>query len=537
MTRGPIWGAPGTAVLERVLLAFRGTEVSPEIANRLAAAPAAGVTLFQALNVRDPGQVRELTSALQRAASELLLIAADQENGQLQALGDAATPFAGNMAMGAADDVDLTQRVGRATGLEMRAMGVNVGYVPVCDVATNPDNPALGIRSFGDEPGRVGAHAAALVRGLTSAGVAATAKHFPGLGDLGVDSHHALASVRAGDGPERFDEVELVPFRSAIGAGARLVMSAHVGAPALTGDPGLPATLAPQVMDDLLRDRLGFDGLSVTDALDMAGITGGEGGLPDVVSAVRAGVDLLLTMDDDDARRRIERAILDAAAAGQIGSRAISATRARLDAVRSWIAAGTQPEIEVVGSPDHRELACELAERSITLIRNDAGLIPVRLAEEASIGVVQPEPIDLTPADTSSFVGPTLATAVAARHPRVTSYVTGHPPGRAEIAALRERANDHDLLIVGTISASLDPAQATLVGELEASGTPTITVALRTPWDISAYPATRTHACSYGILRPSMTALVDALWGLVPFRGHLPVALAGLYPRGHGLIA
>jgi beta-N-acetylhexosaminidase len=495
------------------------------------------VTLFQAFNVRDAAQVRDLTSALQRAAADRLLIAADQENGQLQALGEAATPFAGNMALGAADDPELTERVGRATGLEMRAMGVNVGYLPVCDLATNPANPALGIRAFGDDPVRVGIHVAAMVRGLQSAGVAATAKHFPGLGDLGVDSHHELASIRPDDPPERLDEVELVPFRSAIAAGARLVMTAHVGVPSLTGSATIPATRAPAVMTGLLRRRLGFEGLSVTDALDMAAITDRDDGIPDVVSVVGAGVDLLLTMDDEGARTRIEHALVAAVADGRIGDQVIATTRRRLDALRSWIAAATQPDLDVVGSAEHSALAAELAERATTLARNAAGLIPLRLPADASIGVIQPEPIDLTPADTSSIVGPTLAAAIAARHPRVTSYVTGQPPGPAEIVALRERATRHALLIVGTISASLDPAQATLVSELEATGTPTITVAMRTPWDLAAYPASRTHVCTYGILRPSMTALADALWGRVPFRGHLPVALGGLLPRGHGLDA
>jgi beta-N-acetylhexosaminidase len=495
------------------------------------------VTLFRALNSRAPGQVRELTAAIRRAAGEPLLVAADQEGGQLVALGEGATAFAGNMALGAAGDEELAERVGRATGRELLAMGVDVAYAPVCDVASNPANPALGIRSFGDDPETVGRLAAAVVRGLRSAGVAPTAKHFPGLGDLGLDSHHGLAAVAAGQGPERLEAVELVPFRAAIDAGARLVMSAHVAVPALTGDDTLPATLARPVMTELLRDRLGFDGLSVTDALDMAALAQGPAQVVDAIAAVRAGVDLLLTMPDEAARERIEIGLRQAARRGLVAPAAVARTRERVAGLRAWLATFDQPSLDIVGCADHRALARELAARSVTLVRDDAGRLPLRLPADALVGVIQPAPVDLTPADTSSLVGPTLAAAIAARHPRVASFVTGQPPADAEVAALRERAAEHDLLVVGTISASLDPAQAALVHELLATGVPVVTVALRTPWDLLAYPAAQTHACSFGILPASVEALADALWGAIPFSGRLPVVLGELYPRGHGLVA
>jgi beta-N-acetylhexosaminidase len=531
--RGP---AGADAILGSVLLAFDGTELPDRIAHRLASAPAAGVTLFRSLNVRDAGQVRELTEAIRRSAIGPMLIAADQEGGQLLALGDAATPFAGNMAVGAAGDAGLAERVGHAIGLELRALGVNVAFAPVCDVATNPANPALGIRSFGDDPTRVARLAAATARGLASAGVAATAKHFPGLGDLGFDSHHELATAADGLGLERFDEIELVPFRAAIEAGVGLVMSAHVATPGITGDPTLPATLAQAVMTDLLRDRLGFDGLSVTDALDMAALTQGPAQIIDIVAAVRAGVDLLLTTADDEARERIETGLVLAARRGLIESASIAATGRRLAAVHARLGgSAADPDSSLVGAPTHRSLAAELAERSVTLVRNDDRVVPIRLPADALVGIVQPEPADLTPADTSSNVGATLAPAIAERHPRVDSYVTASSPTDAEISALRDWAGGHDLLIVGTISASLDPAQATLVRELAATGVPLVAVALRTPWDLAAYPHVPTYVCSYGILPPSMDALAAALWGATSFRGRLPVTLTGLYPRGHGL--
>ena len=276
----------------RLMVAFAGTSLPEDVRAALSADAYAGVTLFRHWNVASAGQVRELTDALQAAARVgPLLIATDQEGGQLNALGDGPTPFAGAMALGAAADEDLAERVGAATGRELRALGVNVNYAPVCDLATNPANPALGIRCFGDDPEAVGRLAAATVRGLQSAGVAATVKHFPGLGDAPVDTHHDLAIV--GTSRDQLESRELVPFRAAIAAGARLAMAGHIAVPALTESGDVPASLSPAALRGLLRGELGFEGLTITDALDMAGArTAGDA--DPLAAALAAGEDLLL---------------------------------------------------------------------------------------------------------------------------------------------------------------------------------------------------------------------------------------------------
>jgi len=220
----------------RLMLAFSGTRLPPEMERRLREAPAAGITIYRYENVDTPAQVLALTDAAQAAAASRdpgaapLLVAGDQEGGQLVGLGDATTPFPGSMALGATGDPALAERVGRATGLELAAMGVNVTYTPVCDLATAPGNPHLGIRAFGDDPAQVSAFVTATVRGLRAGGVAATAKHFPGLGEATVDSHLALPVITSSR--SRLEALELVPFRAAIDAGAELVMSAHIGLPA-----------------------------------------------------------------------------------------------------------------------------------------------------------------------------------------------------------------------------------------------------------------------------------------------------------------
>jgi beta-N-acetylhexosaminidase len=529
-------------VLGSLMLAFDGLELPSDVAERLASAPAAGVTLFRFSNVADPGQIRALTAAIQAAAARRsgaaqgppLLIAADQECGQLIGLGEGTTPFAGNMALGAAGDPGLVERVWRAMGLELRALGVTLNYGPVCDLATNPANPAIGIRSFGDDPGAVGELVAAAVRGLQSAGIAAALKHFPGIGDVGTDSHHELPRLDA----ERaaLEARELVPFRAGIAAGAKVVMSAHLAVPALTGDPALPCTLAPAVMNRLLRDDLAFDGVSITDALDMHALAQGSNQVLDVLAAMRAGVDLLLTAPDPEARGRIEAGLRHAAARSLVDGAVARASAERVRALREWLAGFDRPELSVVGSAAHAALARELAARALTLVRDDDRRLPLALAPTDRIAAIMPAPTDQTPADTSSTVAPGLAAALRAHHPAVDEIVVAHAPTPTEIADVRERVRDHAVVVVGTTAALLERGQAQLVEALLGAGPSVVTVALRTPFDLAAYPQSRVHVSSYGLLPPSLEALGAALFGRAGFPGRLPAAVPGLYPTGHGLV-
>ncbi len=522
--------------LARLMIAFAGTELSRSAARRIAEHDAAGVTLFRAQNVVDPPQIRGLTAAIQGArpaGAPPLLVAVDQEGGQLVGLGEGTTRFAGAMALGAAGDEALAERVAGATARELRALGVNVNYAPVCDLANNPSNPALGIRSFGDDPETVGRLASATVRGLQGEGVAATAKHFPGSGDTAADPHHELPLVRRTN--SELAERELVPFRVAVEAGVRMVMTGHVALPGQPDD--LPASLSGAVLRDLLRGHLQFDGVTVTDSLDMHALAQGSAQIVDAVAALRAGEDVLLGPPDEPVMERLEQGLAQAQMRGLIDANDDAAAKRRLFELRRWLGSYEQPSLDVVGCSEHQALAAELAQRSITLVRNNDRLLPLRPAADARIAVVQSMPADLTPADTSSKVPPMLASALRRRLAGVEEILLPAMPGEPEIAGLSERLQGYDLVVVGTLSAHLQPAQAALAAAVLASGAPTVTIALRTPWDLTVYPSARTHVCSYGILAPSMEALAAALLGETPFVGRLPVDMAGLYPRGHGLAA
>lgn len=522
------------AVGQQFLLTFEGREAPPEqFLEVLRRQHVGGVVLFRHKNMGNLAELRGLTQALQRAASESghppLLIAADQEGGQLIAV-DQTTPFPGNMALGAAGSDKLAYKVGRAIGKELSAVGINVDFAPVCDINSNPLNPVIGTRSFGEDPKLVARLSAALIRGLQSAGIAATAKHFPGHGDTSSDSHQNAPIVR--HDAKRIRSVELVPFRAAVSSGVRLVMTAHIVMPALNGGSNeLPATLSPRILRGLLRRKMRFNGVIVSDALDMHAMEQGSGYVAETMAAVAAGIDLLLFNHD---LSRVEPAcsnLVQAARRGLLSADEIHASARRIMTLKNWIKRQRQESLAVIGCDEHLRLAQEVARKSITLVRDTAQHLPLRIDPDAKIAVALPRPQDLTPADTSSYVKPVLADALRRYHPRVEEFSFAMSPAANEIGALCERLAKYEVVVVGTINATAYPAQAEMVKKLIKHGTRVITVALRMPYDLAAYPEASSYVCAYSILPPAMEALAEALFGRIAFSGKLPVTIPGNFAK------
>lgn len=519
------------------MLAFKGTEAPDRILSLLEQRAIGGFSLFRLFNVKSPAQIRVLTTTLQSAAAQAghprLLIATDQEGGQLVSMGEGTTQFPGNMALGATRDPDLAYLVGRAIGKELAALGINVNYGPVCDLNTNPDNPNVGVRAFGDDSELVSQFGAAMISGMQEAGVAATAKHFPGNGESAIDPHYGVPVLSHSE--KRLDEYELVPFHRAIEANVKVMMTAHVAIPALTGRVDLPATLSPSIMTGLLREKMGYEGLLISDALDMGAITQGLGQVIDVITAVRAGIDLLLLMHDEEAEERVTAGLRLAAARGLLGDKRLKESVNRILSLKDWIGGFRQPGFDVIGCAEHLELEQTVARRSITLVRNEVGLLPIRLPAEARIAVIMPNPEDLTPADTSSYVKPALAESIRKYHENVDVFLVSQQPMASELSAVTGDSAEFDLIVAGTASASMQPQQGAMVDQLIATGIPVVTVALRTPYDLIAYPRTDTHVCAYGIQPSTMAALAATLFGKIPFGGKLPVTIPGFFEFGHGL--
>jgi len=402
------------AALRCLLPGFIGTE-APEWVRHRAAEGLGGVCLY-ARNVTSAEQLANLCDQL-HAENPGLIIAVDEEGGDVTRL-EAATgsSYPGNLALGAAGDVDLTGSVARAIGLELARAGVDLDLAPDADVNSNPSNPVIGVRSFGSEPAAVAAHTAAWVEGLQSAGVAACVKHFPGHGDTSVDSHLALpvvgADPRAG---------ALQPFEAAITAGVHAVMSAHIVAPSLSAEP---ATVSRRIMTALLRDELGFRGLTVTDGLEMKAIADIREG---AVHALAAGCDLLCIgggLADEDIVSELHRKIVAAVSADRLYEAA-----ARVDALAKWRAAQPAP----AQAPD-REVGLVAARKALRVegnVRVGDDVVVVQLSPHSSMasgvipwGVVEP---------------------LAGRGARVTKFE--HRDGPIDLAPILQQASGRSLVL------------------------------------------------------------------------------------------
>ncbi|AWZ04658.1 MULTISPECIES: glycoside hydrolase family 3 protein [unclassified Streptomyces] len=286
-------------------------------------------------NITSPEQLAALTAQL-RAERDDVLVAIDEEGGDVTRLEvRGGSSFPGNLALGAVDDVDLTRDVARELGRRLAECGVNLNWAPSADVNSNPDNPVIGVRSFGADTGLTARHTAAYVEGLQAAGVAACTKHFPGHGDTNVDSHHALPRIDVD--LDTLAARELVPFRAAIEAGTKAVMSAHILVPAL--DPTRPATLSPQILTGLLRKELGYDGLIVTDGMEMHAIAGTYGIERGSVLAIAAGADAICVgggLADEGTVLRLRDALVAAVREGALPEERLAEAAARVRSLAEW---------------------------------------------------------------------------------------------------------------------------------------------------------------------------------------------------------
>ncbi|MEV5530526.1 glycoside hydrolase family 3 protein [Streptomyces prunicolor] len=372
--------ASGTDTLTRDALTvlqpgFPGTTAPDWLLRRLGEG-LASVGLF-GRNIASPDQLSSLTAQL-RSERDDVLVAIDEEGGDVTRLeARTGSSFPGNHALGAVDDVNLTREVAHELGRRLAECGVNLNWAPSADVNSNPSNPVIGVRSFGADPELVARHTAAYVTGLQSAGVAACTKHFPGHGDTAVDSHHALPRIDA-DSPV-LERRELLPFRAAIAAGSRAVMSAHILVPTL--DPDRPATLSLSILTDLLRGRLGYDGLIVTDGMEMQAIAATYGIERGSVLAIAAGADAICVgggLADDETVRRLRDALVGAVRSGELPEQRLAEAAERVRGLAQWTASGAAASTPDEGSASRASRASRASTAEVT--RVDIGLVAARRA-------------------------------------------------------------------------------------------------------------------------------------------------------------
>ncbi len=498
---------------------FPGPELAAPLERLVAERHIGGVVLFRK-NVVSPAQVAGLTAALQamaaRAGAPPLWVAIDHEGGVVNRFGWAVaggrgvrvTPLPSAMAMGAAGSPALAREAGLVAGRELRAMGIHQNYAPAVDVNNNPANPIIGARAFGETPALVESLGLAYIDGLQAAGVAATVKHFPGHGDVTVDSHLALPRV---DHPvSRLERVELPPFAAAVRAGVASVMPAHIVYPAL--DPsGVPATMSAPILTGLVRERWRFQGFICSDSLQMRAIIDNYGVGDAAVAAVRAGCDMLLALGPEALQHEVLDRLAMAIERGDLpGARVADALRRVEAAFKRWGPAADGHGVdETINDAEHDRVAERIAEAAVTLVRDQRGAVPLG---GPRIGVANISP------GFGEYEPPNLAAMLRRYHAQVHELSAGETPA------------DVDQVVAVTFTRGTPPPnQVSMVRDLHKRfGDRLIIVATGDPYDLLQFPEVPAYLVTYGPDAPSLDAAARVLLGRLRPCGRLPVTLPGL---------
>jgi beta-glucosidase-like glycosyl hydrolase/CubicO group peptidase (beta-lactamase class C family) len=470
-----------------------------------------------------------LTNQLQSKSKLPLLIGADFERGTAMRL-DEGTSFPTAMALAAAGNPKDAYTMGKITALEARAVGIQWIYAPDADVNNNPGNPIINTRSFGEDPARVSEFVNEFIRGVQENGGLATAKHFPGHGDTAADSHIDLPVIKADR--ERLEHLELVPFRAAIAAGVGSVMTGHLAVPALEPDANTPATLSPRILTDLLRKQLGFEGLVVTDAMDMGGITVRFAPGDAAVRAFLAGADALLMPPVPDAAYD---ALLAAAQSGQITEERLDASVRRILLAKAKLGLSSNRLVDLdalnakFGSAAYQAEAQEISDRGITLLRDTPHRLPLDGTEPMRALLVS------LYADPEPYPGEDLERELRSRFDALialradTKFVKADTlklpaPDQYDVAilALFVRVSDRK----GDVDVPAD--QWPLINQIYKAGRPVITVGMGSPYLTERFPQAETWLSAFGISDVAQISIARALFGQIPVQGHLPVTIPGV---------
>src|SRR6266851_969189 len=470
-----------------------------------------------------------LNNQLQSKSKLPLLIGADFERGTAMRL-DEGTSFPTAMALAAGGDSKDAYTMGKITALESRAVGVHWIYAPDADVNNNPGNPIINTRSFGEDPARVSEFVSAFVRGVEENGGLATAKHFPGHGDTAADSHIDLPVIRADRA--RLNTLELVPFRAAISSGASSIMTGHLNVPSLEPDPNTPATLSQNILTGLLRDEMGYQGLIVTDAMDMGGITVRYAPGEAAVRAIVAGIDALLMSPVPDAAFE---ALQAAVKSGRISKARLDASVRRILQAKARLGLHANRLVDVnalnqkFASVAWQKEAQEISDRGVTLLRDTPHRLPLDATKPSRALLLA------FYADPEPYPGEDLERELRARFDSVVTLRADTRFVNAGILKL-PAPDSYDVAILALFVRVSDrkgnvdvPAeQAALAEQLYKTEKPIITVGFGSPYLIEKFPQAETWLAAFGISDVAQISVARALFGQIPVRGHLPVTVPGV---------
>lgn len=497
--------------------------------------------------------IAHLTNELQRISKLPLLVAADLESGLgfwhpwrfvrgrapdlPKFIPGGGTAFPSNMAIGATGSEQYAYEVGRITGLEARAVGINWVLGPVVDVNNNPKNPIINTRSYGEDPEIVARLGAAFVRGCQEAGAIATMKHFPGHGDTEEDSHMGLPVLNFDI--KRLDSIELIPYRVGIAAGAKSIMSAHLALPKL--DPSRrPATLSKPILTDLLRGKMKFNGIIVTDGLPMQGITDNFGDNEAALLAIQAGADALLVPVDIEASYSY---LLEAVKRGKLTEAGIDSSVRRILTAKAWLGLNRVRSVDprkimtTVGSPEAEAVSKGIARDAITLLENRDNTIPIQTRKSVKVAVVVLSDVS------NGNVGRDFISILNEKYSSVTASHINNSTGADLVAAAIKTARQSEIVILPTYvslgswkGALRLPAPVKEFLQVASSlKKPVIAVSFGDPYILSEFSKFSAILCTYTGLRTMEEAVVEALRGQIDIKGKLPVTIPPRYKRGDGI--
>lgn len=516
-----------------MVVGFKGITASDEIKELIREHHVGGIILF-GRNIGTPEEILSLTTELQQVAKDAghehpLLICIDQENGVVRRLGEGTTIFPGAMLLGATGNPDNAYEVGVATGKELKALGINWNLAPVMDVNNNPENPVIGVRSFGESAEKVSEFGRKVMKGMQEAGVITTLKHFPGHGDTNVDSHLDLPVIS--HNIERLEQIELKPFVDSIEAGADTVMSAHVYFPAIEDTPGVPATLSRKVITGLLREKLGFDGVVTTDCMEMNAIANTIGTAKGGVEAIKAGVDLIMVSHLHHLQKETIDAIVTAVESGEIDEAQIEAAVARVTRLKekycSWEEIGSDEVPSFVGGKEHQQLAHDIYKQGITIVKNN-GILPLK---NKRVLVVYSENKYTMQVEDKRYSSMYLGETIKEIDDTAEIVELSNPATDEEIQSVAAKAQQFETIIVGTLTVQEGDAQTKLVKAMTDTGVPVIVIATRSPYDLAYLPEIQAYLCTYEFPYPALNMAAKAIYGREQVTGKLPVTIPQIRER------
>ncbi|PAU95793.1 hypothetical protein CK503_01665 [Aliifodinibius salipaludis] len=476
-----------------------------------------------------------LTNKLQRAATIPLWISQDMEYGAAMRV-EGTTRFVPAMGVAATQKPEYAYWMGKVTGQEAKALGVNQVFAPVLDVNNNPLNPVINVRSFSGDPDIVSEFGNKFIEGVESENVLSTAKHFPGHGDTDMDSHLSLPVIKYDFA--RLDSVELVPFRSAINNGLNSVMSAHISFPAISPDSSLPATMDPSILDGILADSLNFDGLVVSDGLEMRGISSHYSPGRAVIQALKAGVDLMLLSPDElTALHEIEQAVHT----GKISEERIDNSVRKLLKWKKQQGLFENKEVDIeslsanISTRKNRLIADEISRKSLTLLKNNNDILPIRASEYPKVMVVSVSD------GKSGYTGSSFVSQLRDYHPDVSSHLLDQRTSKEEKKKMIQDARKADLIIIGSFiyvksgqKVQLKNEQLSFLKELT-QNKPSVLTAFGNPYVVQDLPYTDVQLLAWSANGGQVKSTVPALFGGSEISGRLPISIPGLYSINHGL--